>query len=323
MENLLRLLKANQDYLSGEEIAKEAGITRTAVWKQIQQLRELGYQIDSSPRLGYRLVGELPDLNQYELLDGLTTNSFGRKSYYFQEINSTNEYARELALAGAVEGTLVIAETQTAGRGRLGRSWASASEMGLWFTLLLRPKVNLTALSGVTLLAAVALAKTIARVTQIQVAIKWPNDLVYQDRKLAGILAELKGEMDLVHYLLLGIGLNVAQQPTDFPSELQARATSLWQITDKKNSRCLLLQEFLREFEMSYPFLGTEQMSETVAYAREHSATLGREVRIDQGFGKIRTGQAIDLGMDGSLWICENAQQLVRINSGEILETLD
>jgi len=323
METLLKLLKANHDYLSGEEIARQAGITRAAIWKQVEQLREMGYQIDSTPRLGYRLVGVLPDFNQYEFLDGLVTNCFGKKIYYLNEIGSTNEYARRLALGGALEGTLVVAERQTAGRGRMGKSWASAPGLGLWLTLILRPKTDLAALSGLTILTAVALAKAIARVTEIQVEIKWPNDLVYQGRKLVGILAELKGEMDLLHYLLLGVGLNVNQQVTDFPSELQEKATSLAQITKGKISRRILLQEFLYELENVYPLLGTEGMSELVAYARKHSATLGREVRINQGFGRIRTGRAMDLGIDGSLWLREESDKLIQINAGEIIETLD
>jgi BirA family biotin operon repressor/biotin-[acetyl-CoA-carboxylase] ligase len=259
-------------------------------------------------------------LHPLELKDGLNTIFFGQVIYQQLEVDSTNKWAKNLASEGAVDGTLVIAESQTCGRGRLGRSWASAPGLGLWFSLILRPKISTAALAGINLLAAVSMAKAIYQVTGVQVQIKWPNDLVYNGRKLAGILAEISGEMDLVNYLVLGMGINVNHTESDFPPELAGLATSLKIIKQDECSRLLILQAFLGEFEAAYNMLGESRMAKPLIYAKHHSATLGKTVKIAQGPGKILEGEAVDLELDGSLLLKEANAVITRIYSGDLIE---
>ncbi|HEY8463152.1 MAG TPA: biotin--[acetyl-CoA-carboxylase] ligase [Bacillota bacterium] len=322
MEQIIQILKANQgEYVSGEQLAQSAGITRAGVWKQISRLREIGYLIEAAPRRGYKLLNLTKALHPFEIKAGLQTKLFGQTIDYHKETGSTNLQARKLAAQGATEGTIVLAESQTSGRGRLGRTWSSRPGLGLWFSLILRPRISTAELAVITVLTAVTLSRAIYRVTGIQVQVKWPNDLMYHGAKLAGILAELNGEMDRVNYLIIGIGLNVNHGPADFPLELRNKATSLRMIKPVDFDRKKILQRFLEEFEASYFGLGQQgQIAELIDYARQHSATLGRQVTINQGFGKILTGTALDLDWDGSLWLKNPEGQLIRVYSGEIIE---
>jgi BirA family transcriptional regulator, biotin operon repressor / biotin---[acetyl-CoA-carboxylase] ligase len=321
MEEILKILKENRGaYVSGEMLAQSSGITRAAIWKHMVHLREIGYLIESSPSKGYRLLSLTPVLHPFEIKDGLSTTTFGQVIYDKLEVDSTSKWAKALANEGAVEGTLVIAESQTSGRGRIGRSWASAPGLGLWFHLILRPQISTSALAGITLLTAVTMAKAIQQVTGVQAKIKWPNDLTYNGRKLAGILAELNGEMDLVNYLVLGIGVNVNHSVSDFPAELAELATSLNIIKQEQCSRRLILQEFLKEFELAYYALPESGMSKLHEYAKKHSATLGKLVKIAQGAGRFVEGEAVDLELDGSLLIKGVNGGITRIYSGDLIE---
>jgi BirA family biotin operon repressor/biotin-[acetyl-CoA-carboxylase] ligase len=322
MEKLLRILKENRgNYVSGEHLARQAGITRAAIWKQIRQLREAGYLIESTPRRGYKLMDSTSALYPLEIKAGLGTKIMGQTVDYQEETGSTNLRAKTLATQGAPEGTVVIAERQTLGRGRMGRTWSSEPGLGLWVSLILRPRVGTAQLAVITILAAVAMSRAVKQVTGIQLQVKWPNDLLYGGRKLVGILAELNGEMERVNYLILGIGLNVNHVPDNFPPELAGKATSLRIIRGAPLERKPILQEFLREFETEYLRLETGQLTELIDYARANSATLGRQVTINQGFGRIETGKAVDLDWDGSLWLEDSSGQKVKIYSGEIIES--
>lgn len=322
MDNILQALKTHfGEYLSGEKLAKNSGITRAGVWKQIEHLRELGYTIESSPRHGYKLTALTPDLHPYEIQDGLATHVFGKEIFFQKEVDSTNRLARNLAYQGAREGTLVIAENQTQGKGRMGRRWDSKPGLGVWFSLILRPQVSMEALAGITILAAVVLSKAIDATCRFRPEIKWPNDLVFQGRKLAGILAEVSGEIDRIHYVVLGIGINVNHRADDFPPDLAEKAGSLAQSCTVGISRKLVLQTFLADFEKAYHnsfILG--RMDEIIAFAKENSATLGKRVSVDQGFGKVHSGVARDLDNDGSLWLETASGGRVKIHSGELIE---
>jgi len=320
-EELLRVLKENHGrFVSGEELAALSGLTRAAIWKQINHLREIGYLIDSAPHKGYQLQNLTTALHPFEIRDGLGTEVFGQKIYYAAETESTNNWAKTLAGQGEPEGTLVVTEKQTGGRGRLGRSWAAAAGLGLWFSMILRPRVNPAALAGITIMTAVSMAKAVKRETGIQPEIKWPNDLLYQGEKITGILAELNGEMDRVNYLVIGIGLNVNQRRTDFPPELAHKATSLKIIAGTDFDRKPILQEFLRNFENDYFKLTAGDNTAVVAYAGEHSATLGKVVTVNRGFGESISGRALELDHDGSLWLGVGDAQKVKIFSGEVIE---
>jgi BirA family biotin operon repressor/biotin-[acetyl-CoA-carboxylase] ligase len=321
MERILQILKAHQgEYVSGERLAAIAGLTRAAIWKQINQLREYGYTIESAPRRGYKLLDATHVLHPYEIKVGLATKVFGQTIDYRETVDSTNLRAKLLAGQGAPEGTVVLAEEQTRGRGRLGRVWSSRPGQGLWFSLILRPQVGAAELAVITILTAVVMARAIDRATGIQVQVKWPNDLLYHGAKLVGILAELNGELGRVNYLILGIGLNVNHLPEDFPPELAGRATSLRWIKQAPVDRKIILRQFLTEFEQQYALLGTDRLSGIIDYAREHSATLGRQVTVSQGYGRTLTGKAVNLDRDGSLWLEKADGDRVRVYSGEIIE---
>ncbi len=321
MEKILEVLLANPGrYVSGEALAKSAGLTRAAIWKQIEQLRALGYIIDSAPRKGYLLTGPADTLLPTEVQRGLDTTRFGRTVLYQNEVDSTNAWGRRLAENGAAEGTVVVAETQAAGRGRMGRSWNSLPGKGLWFSLILRPALSAAELSGIMTVSAVCMAKAINQVAATQPQIKWPNDLLLQGRKVTGILAELKGELDLVNYVILGIGVNVNHTLADFPAELRDKAGSLAATVNRPVSRAALLRRFLSEFETVYLQLhaGTG-LADVIAYAREHSATVGQPVTVSQGYGRTISGTALDLDNDGSLLLRRANGDLVRLNSGELI----
>ncbi len=322
LEQVLKILKANQgQYVSGEVLAQNLGISRAAVWKHLVHLKEIGYEIEAAPRKGYRLQALTTILHPLEIKDGLQTSTFGQIIYEQEEVDSTNQWAKTLAgQQGAPEGTLVITEKQTGGRGRMGRSWSSAPGLGLWFSLILRPQMSMSALSGIMLLTAVSMAKAIFLVTGIQPQIKWPNDLVFQGRKLVGILAELNGEIDRVNYLILGVGVNVNHTEEDFPGELAGIATSLKIISGEDCPRRLILQAFLKELEIAYNRLPQSGITEEMEYAKAHSATLGKTVKVNMGSGCYLEGEALDLESDGSLLIREPSGEVTRVYSGDIIE---
>ncbi len=323
LEQVLKILKVHQgQYVSGELLAQNLGISRAAIWKYLVRLKEIGYKIEAAPRKGYRLLSPTALLHPLEIKDGLQTTKFGQIIYEQAEIDSTNKWAKTLAgQQNAPEGTLVIAEKQTGGRGRMGRSWSSAPGLGLWFSLILRPQISMSALAGIMLLTAVSMGKTIFQITGIQVQIKWPNDVMYQGRKLVGILAELNGEADMVHYLVLGVGVNVNHRKEDFPEELTGIATSLKLIRGEDCSRRLILQEFLKELEIAYNQLPPSGISDAIIeYAKIHSATLGKKVKVNMGPGRVLEGEALDLESDGSLLVRESNGKITRVYSGDIIE---
>jgi BirA family biotin operon repressor/biotin-[acetyl-CoA-carboxylase] ligase len=323
LQRIIQVLKEHSgDYVSGEILAELSGITRAGIWKQINQLREMGYEISSSPRKGYCL-SKVPELNPFEILDGLKTVRFGRIIHFQPETDSTNRWAKRLAAEGENEGALCLTESQTQGRGRLGRSWFSAPGKGLCFSLILRPKITSAQLAGMTILTAVSMAQAIYNVTEIKVLIKWPNDLVFEGRKLAGILAEVNGEADLINYLIIGLGMNVNQKADEFPDELKPLATSLRLIKGSSLSRRLILQEFLRIFETNYDTLSNDGLQKIINYAKENSATLGKVVNISQGYGRVLTGEAVDLDSDGSLWLKEPSGSMTLVYAGEIIQDTD
>src|SRR5690606_19755638 len=212
--------------VSGEDLAARLGVSRTMVWKQIKTLRELGYKITAHPRRGYHLVARPDKLYPWEVVNGLSTQLIGRTIEYYDELPSTNQRAKEL-LPAVDEGAVILAEMQTAGRGRLGRSWFSPPGTGIWLSIILRPPFSPIELPKLNLLAVVALSRAVKAVLDIRPLVKWPNDLYYQDRKLAGILTEVTGELGRLEHVIMGVGINVNQRSNDFPLELRTKAGSL------------------------------------------------------------------------------------------------
>ncbi|MGB9920881.1 MAG: biotin--[acetyl-CoA-carboxylase] ligase [Moorellales bacterium] len=287
-------------YVSGEELAARLGLSRTAVWKQINRLRADGYEIEARARAGYRLVSAPDRLYPEALAPRLRGLRLAKSVHSYERVGSTMEVARGLAEEGAEEGTLVIAESQEAGRGRLGRAWVSAPGVGLWFSLVLRPRLLPAQVAKTTLLAAVAAAEAVAAVTGLAPGIKWPNDLLLEGKKLCGILTELKGQADAVEYLILGVGLNVNHRQEDFPPELRDQATSLYLVGGREVERAEVLAAFLGELEKRYyPWQETGDDSWLEEWKRRN-VTLGRRVRITL-LSEEFCGRALDLDRDGSL----------------------
>lgn len=323
-EIILKLLKnAAPSHLSGEEIAGKLKTSRTAVWKNIKSLQKSGYNVEGSPRLGYRLL-ETPDLlYAAEISEGLRTGIIAKRPgliYHFMQVDSTNNRLKELAEEGAPEGTVVVAEEQTGGKGRLGRTWISPRSKGIWFSVLFKPSKPLEEISVFTLLTAVAVARSINnKFPGIDAGIKWPNDILIKGRKVCGILTELKAEADRLHYLITGIGLNFNSTDNDFPPELKGQATS---ILLENNGQPLLPRkelagEILREMDGMYQKYLTSGTGEILLQWKALSITLGREISI-QNLGETFSGRALDIDQYGALIVAGNDGKKKRFVAGEI-----
>ena len=317
-EVLKRLKEEDQGPVSGQILADSLGLSRAAVWKAVKSLREEGYKITSSPRVGYRFVGASDLLLPSEIEADLRTSNFGRKGiHYYPKIGSTNDRARELALKGCLEGTLVVAESQYAGRGRLGRTWESPGKGGLYFSLVLRPSFAPSEAPRITLLAGVGVCRAINKFAQIRASIKWPNDILIRGRKLGGILTEMEAEAGRVNYVVVGIGINVNTDISSFPQELRERATSILEESGRPLSRRALLGSILLELETLWAGLQLTGFGPIHNAWKDLDITLGRRVRVDK-MGQILSGNAIDLDEEGSLILKAEDGSLHKISSGEL-----
>lgn len=315
---VLRLLKERRpEYVSGEEICKSLDVTRTAVWKHVQNLREDGYDIEARPRAGYSLVG-IPDrLYAGEIQDGLKSKFFGRQVYYRESVASTNDLAQELARAGAANGSIVVAEEQTGGKGRLGRQWYSPKYKNIIFSVILYPPVNPAAASQVTMVTAVALALAVRKKTGVPACIKWPNDLLVGKRKVCGILTEMVAQLDRIDYLVVGAGLNVNQELAEFPRELHDLATSLKAETGSKIDRAGLLRAMLEEYEHWYELWLTQGFAVVLAKWKELSLSLQCPVRINT-LNNSWDGWAEDIDEDGALLLRLPDGRMQRLIAGDV-----
>ncbi len=317
-DEILQILrKSPNTFFSGEEISHRLKVSRTAVWKRIARLRVMGYAIEASTRLGYRLIQSPDLLIPLEVEPLLKTQWMGKTLHHFQTLDSTNSKAYELAFHGAEEGEVVITESQTKGRGRLERSWYSPPFLNLYLSVILRPKIPPQQASLLTLLAAIATADAIKQVSGLSPLIKWPNDVLLRDRKVAGLLNEIHSEMDRIHFVILGIGVNLNMEEKDFPKEIQATATSLRMEIGRPISRKEFLQSLLSELEAWYTIF-IKQGGQIILNAwRERAQIKGREVRVSS-FGETLLGRAVDIDSDGALILeTENGSQR-RVLAGDL-----
>lgn len=316
-EKLLTLLvNRGEEYLSGEEISRQLQCSRTAIWKHMQELRKEGYEIEARPKIGYRLLYRPDRVAPEELKSYLKTRHLGHSIRYLSQTSSTQALAHQWAREGAEEGSLVITEEQTEGRGRMGRSWHSPSQSGIWMSLILRPPIPLTSAPHLTLLASVAVTRSLKRETGLPIWIKWPNDLLINGKKICGILTELRGEQDQIHYIVMGIGINVNVSLEQWPQELTGIATSL-EIEGKKSySRPKLIASILRELEGLY--LGyLEQGFEPIRILWEEAAgMIGKQVTSHTPQG-VRTGTALGLAPSGALNL-ETKDGIISLYSSDI-----
>ena len=313
---ILNRLRASSSFLSGGELCREYGMTRTAVWKHISQLRENGYTIEAVSGKGYRLNGspDLPVSQEIEPL--LRTDRFGRNLVFHEEVDSTNVQAKILARQGAPEGSVFVADCQTGGRGRMGRVWVSPPGANLYFSVILRPSVPPVRLSQIPLLAAAAIHRAFgASVEGVASMIKWPNDILIGGRKVCGILCEMETEPDMTHFVIVGIGINVNLQ--DIPGEIEAVATSLFLESGYEHSRSDILSSILNHFEPLYEeWLEAEDLRDFLPYLERYAWLKNRDVKVEH-YKNTLAGRVQGMSRTGELLLEEKDGTVIAVSSGE------
>jgi len=317
-ERILELFQAQPEvYVSGEELSRQLGCSRTAIWKHIGELREAGYEFEASPRKGYRLLKKPARLSAAGLLSGLATQTMGHKLHMYDEVDSTQLVAHALIAQGAAEGTLVLAESQTAGRGRMGRKWHSPAGKGIWMSLVLKPRIPVYFMPQLTLLTAVALCRSIQQVCGADIGIKWPNDLLIGGKKVSGILLESSGEDERLKYVIAGIGISANLLAGDYPEELRGIATSLAIETGAEVRRESLIQAFLLEFEELYRLYHERGFAPIKLLWEAQSVSLHRPIRTVTGHGVIE-GIAEAIDDSGALVVLTASGERVKVYSGDV-----
>ena len=309
------------EFLSGEELSRQLGLSRTAVWKAVDALRKEGYTIEARTGLGYRLSGAPDALTETEIRRFLgPTEHVGRELRCFDEIDSTNNYAKQLAAAGGTDGAVVVANCQTAGRGRMARSFQSPRDKGIYLTALLRPELPPERLMVVTAMAGVAVCEAVEQVCGVRPKLKWPNDPVLEGRKLCGILTELslEAETGRLQSLVLGIGLNVLQTPEDFSPEIREVATSLAQALGRPVSRPALAAAEIQALDRLYAALLAGDLAPYLAACRRDCVNLGKTVQLIAPDGSRETAEALDIADDFGLVVRTAAGQVRTVRSGEV-----
>ncbi len=313
-EKILDFLKRKPDYVSGDQISHRLGITRQALWKHIQILKDAGYDIVAVPHLGYKLISSPDRLVPFEVTRELNTKFIGKKIYYFGTVSSSMDVAWQLGIKGSSEGTVVIAESQTKGRGRLGRNWFSPKYKGIYLSLILRPKILPNQMPLLTLMSAVSICEAIREKTGLTCQIKWPNDILIHHKKLGGILTELNAETDLSHFVVIGVGLNVNNDK----KTLLAGATSLKEQKKEEVNRLDLLQEILRKIEENYFVFQKKGGKPIIDKWRDWNITLGRRVRVVCQKQHIE-GEALDIDIDGGLLIRNDSGLTQKVMTGDVV----
>jgi BirA family biotin operon repressor/biotin-[acetyl-CoA-carboxylase] ligase len=315
---LAALRSAENGGVSGADLSTKLGISRAAIWARIEELRKLGYDIEASPHLGYRLRNDPDLLVADDLIARLgRTSIIGRDIQVFAQTTSTNDVIEKLARDRVKEGVAVFAESQTRGRGRLGRHWNSPTRKGLWLSILLRPEFRPQETTQLTVAAATALWRAIHQATGLRPEIKWPNDILIRGKKLVGILTELSAELDRVRHVTLGIGVNVNQSASDFPPELRKLATSLRIESGRPVPRAQLATTILRELDHDYARICGGLFAEVADEWEEHCSTVGESVVIKLGARTIR-GRAESLDDDGALLLRTEHGHIERITAGDV-----
>ena len=315
---ILSALRAHPDGVSGAQLAEQLSISRAAIWARIDELRQLHYDIAASPHFGYRLVSAPDALHADDLLARLgPTKIIGRDIRVFEETTSTNDVIEKLARDGVKQGVVVFAESQTKGRGRLGRKWTSPTHKGLWFSVLLRPELSPQETTQLTVASAIALRRAIKKVTGLTADIKWPNDLLIGGKKVVGILTEMSAEVDRVRHVILGIGVDVNQGAAEFPAELRKIATSLKMESGEAVSRAELATEIMRELDFDYARICGGKFSAVADEWEAGCATIGKNVAVQMGTRLIR-GCAEALDDDGALLVRSEHGHLERIIGGDV-----
>lgn len=313
---ILSILRNQKGYVSGQELCEKFGVSRTAVWKAINLLKEEGYEIEAVPNKGYHIVACPDVILAEEVKSRLQTKWVGKDVKYFEMINSTNTKAKQLAEEGASHGTLVIADEQNRGKGRRGRQWNTPPGTAIAMTLVVRPQMRPEKVSMLTLIMGLAVASACNQLPGVHSEIKWPNDIIADGKKICGILTEMSAELNAIHYLVIGVGINVNM--LSFPEEIKDIATSLALITGRKVNRAEVIQLCMQYFEKYYEeFQKTEDMSVLMEPYNKLLVNCGQEVRVLEP-GNEYTGISMGINEQGRLLVKKEDNTLEAVYSGEV-----
>ena len=312
---IITMLKNADGYVSGQEICEQFGVSRTAVWKVMNQLKTEGYQIESVPNKGYMLMNEPDVLSKSELESRIHTKWAGRKVYYYDETDSTNNDVRRLMADGEEHGVLAVADMQTAGKGRRGRTWISPAGANIFMSIGLKPDFAPDKASMMTLVMALAVCDAVRDITGLDSKIKWPNDIVVNGKKICGMLTEMDAELDCIHSVVIGVGINVNQ--AEFDEEISATATSLYLESKQKVIRAALIESVMQYFERYYEqFMREGDLSELQKEYNDRLVNLDAKVRVLDPKGEY-DGVARGIDNLGELLV-ERDGGIVKVFAGEV-----
>ena len=310
----------DSEYLSGQDLSDVLKISRVAVWKHIKKIQTLGYKIESKQKLGYRLIDNTEKLLPWEITRDLKTKLIGKRVYYFEEIDSTQNFAQNIAADKKENGTIIIAEKQTAGRGRLDRKWTSPKG-GIWFSLIIHPKFDVSSSTLIPILSAVALSKSIKSVLGIETEVKWPNDITMNGKKVAGVLVDASFQTNSIDYLILGIGINFDIDTKKLEKRL-TKTPNFYGIDslrgkENKTPPKTLLKEFLLQFEKNLFQLDKGEKSKIIKEWTKRAAGIGKKITINTSNGKI-SGISQGIDNDGALKI-KTRNEIKKIYVGDVV----
>jgi BirA family transcriptional regulator, biotin operon repressor / biotin---[acetyl-CoA-carboxylase] ligase len=319
---VLEVLEKEDEPVSGEYISNKLSVSRSAVWKHVKELKAMGYDISASQTEGYRLTKKSNRLLPYEVHKNLRTRFIGKKMRYFESTPSTNSAAKEILLQGPPEkfnGLVIIAEEQTGGVGRMGRSWISPTG-GIWITVVLKPEIPVDHVFMLTMAGAVAVARAIRKEYDLGALIKWPNDIYIGDKKVAGLLLELSAEADIIHYCLLGIGVDANISPKELVTTVHGNVTSLCAEVGHDIDRASLLARILKELESRYLLIESQEYDPVIREWKSLSCTIDQRVRIST-LKNTFEGEAIDIDEYGALIIRKDNGRVERVIAGDCVHT--
>ena len=315
---LIELLSENeQKYISGQQLSNELNISRSAIWKHMNELKKDGYKIEGKARKGYRIISYPNKLSENTVQWGLSTDWLGKKIYHREVIDSTQLLAHQLALDGAEHGTIILADEQTAGKGRTGRPWQSNKSQGIWMSIILRPDILPYLAPQFTLLTATVLAEVLDGFAEITPHIKWPNDILINGKKISGILTEMQAEQDRVLYVVIGIGLNINQTEDDFQQHLATKSTSLKMETDRNWSLLPIIQQIIHIFEQKYELYMELGFSKIKNDWEKYGFKINERLQIKSG-KKQWEGLFLGIAEDGALLAKNDNGEIEKIYSAEI-----
>ena len=318
LENIVRLLKSHQlEFLSGQEMSQILGLSRVAIWKNIKKLQNLGYKIQSKRNLGYRLTNKTNLLLPWEITQSLQTEFLGSKIYYFKTISSTQDFALTLTSKRHENGSLIIAQKQTRGRGRLNRRWFSPTG-GIWLSILLKPNFEVNQVSLFPMMTSLALAIAIEKVLNLKPELKWPNDVMLNNKKVSGILVDASMESNQIDYIVIGVGINFKIKPSILAKRINRKDNAVTTLVNrnKNTDPILFLQVFLFELEKLYNKLMTHNISEIKRGWEKRSSTLGKNVIVSTPSGQVK-GKAIRLDEEGALLVSKKGK-IQRLLVGDV-----